>query len=165
MYSGKPLCQSFMVSRQAAKARHPGEAALDYPTTRQQPKAIRGRGQLDDFQADTVGLGSSRIPFASRSGIKDNRRPRRSQLDRWQGLLVGGFVTRGENSLVLPLHEPARGDGLATFQLPLRQCGRRNKVVSSMIIETGKLDSITVRGRVAMVTGAGGGIGYEAVIP
>ena len=59
MQSDKRLCQSFVVAHQAAKARHPGEAALDYPTTRQQHKATLGRRQLDDFQADTVGLGSS----------------------------------------------------------------------------------------------------------
>jgi hypothetical protein len=56
MQSDKRLCQSFIVAHYAAKARHPGEAGLDYPTTRHQHKAALGPRQLDDFQADTVRL-------------------------------------------------------------------------------------------------------------
>jgi hypothetical protein len=56
MQSDERLRQSFIVVHQAAKARHPSKAALDYPTTGQQREATLGRRQLDDFQADTVRL-------------------------------------------------------------------------------------------------------------
>ena len=46
--------QPLVVTRQAAEARGPGEAALDDPALRRQHEAALGLGQLDDFQADAM---------------------------------------------------------------------------------------------------------------
>jgi len=43
--AGQCLRQALVVASQAAEARHPGETAFDYPTARQQHKAVFGGGQ------------------------------------------------------------------------------------------------------------------------
>lgn len=68
MKSGQSLCQSFIVSGQAAEARGPGEAALDDPAARQQDETAFGFGMFDDLQLDAMLFGGrggvfSRVPL------------------------------------------------------------------------------------------------------
>ena len=52
--------QALIIASEAAKARGPGEVALDDPATRQQDEAVLGLGQLDDLELDAVGRGVRR---------------------------------------------------------------------------------------------------------
>ena len=57
MQASKRLCQLFIVSRQAAKARCPRITALHHPALGQQHKPSFRLGQPDDFQGEMVGFG------------------------------------------------------------------------------------------------------------
>src|SRR5579859_2104604 len=51
------LRQALIVASQTPKTSHPGERALDHPSTRQEHEAALGLRQLDHFQADTMLFG------------------------------------------------------------------------------------------------------------
>src|SRR5471032_3112589 len=64
--------QPFIVPRQSAESRCPGETSFNYPAPRQQDKAMLRLGELDDFQTDAVLLGRLRGVW-SRVALVDER--------------------------------------------------------------------------------------------
>ena len=54
MQTGQGFRQSFIVTRQSAKARHPTEASFDHPSSWQQHKASFRCWEFDDFELDSV---------------------------------------------------------------------------------------------------------------
>ena len=64
MQTRNRLRQSLVISRRAAEARRPREAALDHPSARQEDEAPPGLLKLHHFEADAMRLGVSRSRLA-----------------------------------------------------------------------------------------------------